>query len=135
MLIGELAKKANVSVDTIRYYEQERLIEPVSVRESGYREFDKNSIETIRFVVRAKDLGFSLKEIRSLLTLKDTPDTTCGEIKMLAERKLADVVAKIEILETMRQDLTGLLGECTNIAASADSCPIVDALDGKDTQK
>lgn len=135
MLIGELAEKTNVSIDTIRYYERERLIEPVSVRESGYREFDKNSIETIRFVVRAKSLGFSLKEIHSLLALKNTPDTTCGEIKVLTERRLADVVTKIEVLETMRQDLTGLLSECTNISASADSCPIVDALDGKETQK
>lgn len=132
MLIGELAEKADVSVDTIRYYEREGLIEPVSVRDSGYREFDKNSVETIRFVVRAKDLGFSLKEIRNLLTLKNNPDTRCGEVKALAEKKLADVTAKIKSLQAMKKDLTGLLNECTDAAASVTSCPIVDSLNGKE---
>lgn len=86
MLIGELAKKTSISVDTIRYYEREKLIEPVFVRDSGYREFDKNSVETICFVIRAKDLGFSLKEIRGLLKLKNNPDTKCGEVKALAKK-------------------------------------------------
>lgn len=135
MLIGELAKKADVSIDTIRYYEREGLIEPVAVRESGYREFDKSSVEMIRFVVRAKDLGFSLKEIRNLLTLKDNPDTTCGEIKALAENKLAGVMAKIKTLQTMKKDLTGLLSACADTAASVNSCPIVDALDGKEKKQ
>lgn len=135
MLIGELAEKANVSVDTIRYYEREGLIAPVSVRESGYREFDKGSVETIRFVVRAKDLGFSLKEIRNLLRLKDNPDTTCGEIRALAESKLADVTAKIRALQGMKKDLTGLLNECADTSASVTSCPIVDSLDGKEKRK
>lgn len=135
MLIGDLAKKADVSIDTIRYYEREGLIEPVAMRESGYREFNRNSVETIRFVVRAKDLGFSLKEIRNLLILKDNPDATCGEIRALAESKLAGVAAKIKILQAMKKDLTGLLSACADIAASANSCPIVDALDGKGKKK
>ena len=135
MLIGALAEKVNVSIDTIRYYEREGLIEPVSVRESGYREFDKNSIETMRFVVRAKDLGFSLKEIRDLLKLKDNPDTTCSEVKARAEKKLGDVVSKIENLKAIRKNLTNLLDECTGAAATVDFCPIVDALDGKEKQE
>ncbi len=132
MLIGELAEKANVSVDTIRYYEREGLIEPVSVRDSGYREFDKSSVETIRFVVRAKDLGFSLKEIRNLLTLKNDPDKKCAEVKALAEKKLVDVTAKIKNLQAIKKDLIGLLNECTDTAASVTKCPIVDSLDGKE---
>lgn len=135
MLIGELAEKADVSIDTIRYYEREGLIAPVSVRGSGYREFDKASVETLRFVVRAKDLGFSLKEIRNLLRLKDSPDTTCGEIRALAESKLADISGKIETLKAMKTDLAGLLAQCIDRTASADSCPIVDSLDGKEKQK
>jgi len=132
MLIGELAKKADVSIDTIRYYEREGLIEPASVRESGYREFDKNAVETLHFVVRAKDLGFSLKEIRNLLMLKDNPDTTCGEIRELAESKLADVTTKIKTLQAMKKDLGHLLSQCTDRAASVNACPIVDSLDGKE---
>ena len=135
MLIGELAKKADVSIDTIRYYEREGLIEPMTVRESGYREFNKSTVETIRFIVRAKDLGFSLKEIHNLLRLKNNPDTTCGEIRALAESKLADVVAKVKTLQAMKKDLTGLLGACANTAAPVNSCPIVDALDGKGKKK
>jgi DNA-binding transcriptional MerR regulator len=135
MLIGELARKANVSVDTIRYYEREKLIKPVFVRDSGYREFDKDSVETICFVVRAKDLGFSLKEIRGLLKLKNNPDTKCGEVKALAEKKLTDVTAKISALKTMEKDLNRLLNECTDAAASLNSCPIVDSLNGKEKQK
>lgn len=135
MLIGELAKKANVSVDTIRYYEREKLIEPVFVRDSGYREFDKNSVETICFVIRAKDLGFSLKEIRGLLKLKNSPDTKCGEVKTLAEIKLADVTAKISALKVMKKDLNRLLNECTDTAASLNLCPIVDSLNGNEKQR
>ncbi|MCS5596992.1 MAG: heavy metal-responsive transcriptional regulator [Alphaproteobacteria bacterium] len=135
MLIGDLAKKADVSIDTIRYYEREGLIEPVSVRDSGYREFDKNAAERLRFVTRAKQLGFSLKEIRDLLSLTDNPDTTCGQIRALAEQKLEDVLDKIKVLQIMKKDLTGLLKECTDTSASINACPIVDALDGKEKQK
>ena len=135
MLIGDLAKKADVSIDTIRYYEREGFIEPVSVRDSGYREFDKNAAERLRFVTRAKQLGFSLKEIRDLLSLTDNPDTTCGQIRALAEQKLEDVLDKIKVLQIMKKDLTGLLKECTDTSASINACPIVDALDGKEKQK
>ncbi|MAH04161.1 MAG: heavy metal-responsive transcriptional regulator [Alphaproteobacteria bacterium] len=132
MLIGDLAKKADVSIDTIRYYEREGLIEPLSVRESGYREFDETTADRLRFVIRAKQLGFSLKEIRDLLPLRDDPDTTCGQVRMLAETKLEDVLAKIKVLQAMKKDLTGLLKECTDTEASVNACPIVDALDGKE---
>ncbi|GJL73063.1 MAG: heavy metal-responsive transcriptional regulator [Nitrosomonas sp.] len=132
MLIGELAKKINVSIDTIRYYERKGLIKPASIRKSGYREFDQNSVKTIHFIVRAKDLGFSLKEIRELLKLKNNPDTKCGEIKALTEKKLTDVASKIETLKIIKKDLTELLSECTDAAASVDFCPIVDALNRKE---
>lgn len=135
MLIGELAEKANLSIDTIRYYQREGLIEPLSVRESGYREFDNSAVATLHFVARAKQLGFSLKEIRDLLSLTNDPDTNCGQIRALAEQKLDDVQVKIKALQTMKKDLASLLKECTDTAASVDTCPIVDALDGKEKQK
>ncbi|MBX3630630.1 MAG: heavy metal-responsive transcriptional regulator [Nitrosomonas sp.] len=134
MLIGELAEKANVSVDTIRYYERESLIKPVSVRDSGYREFDERSVDTILFVVRAKDLGFSLKEICTLLRLKNDPDTTCGKVKVLAEKKITDVVAKIKNLQAIKKDLATLISKCTDTAASIDQCPIVGSLDKKEKE-
>jgi DNA-binding transcriptional MerR regulator len=129
MLIGELAEKANVSIDTIRYYEREGLIEPVSVRESGYREFDKRSVKTIGFVVRAKDLGFSLKEIRNLLALKDNPDTTCSSVRAMAKKKLEDVTGKIKALRKIETELKTLVKECAGGDAGLDTCPIVDSLE------
>ena len=135
MLIGELADKANISVDTIRYYEREGLIKPVLVRDSGYREFDESSVDTLFFVVRAKDLGFSLREICTLLRLKNDPDTTCGEVKALAEKKITDVILKIKSLQAIKKDLAALLSACTDTAASVDECPIVDSLDKKEKGK
>lgn len=135
MLIGELADKANVSIDTIRYYEREGLIKPVSVRDSGYREFDESSVNTILFVVRAKGLGFSLKEIYTLLRLKNDPDTTCGEVKALAKKKITDVTAKLKSLQAIKKDLAALLSACTDTAASVNECPIVDSLDKKEKRK
>lgn len=132
MLIGELAKKTNISIDTIRYYESKGLIEPISIRDSGYREFDQSSTEIICFIVRAKDLGFSLKEIRGLLKLRNNPDTKCGEIKALAEKKLTDVTSRIKVLKAMKKDLSDLLSKCTDAVASVSSCPIVGALDRKE---
>lgn len=132
MLIGELAKKTNISIDTIRYYESKGLIEPISIRDSGYREFDQSSTEIIRFIMRAKDLGFSLKEIRGLLKLRNNPDTKCGEIKALAEKKLTDVTSRIKALKAMKKDLSGLLSKCTDAVASVNSCPIVGTLDRKE---
>ncbi len=132
MLIGELAEKTGVSIDTIRYYEREGLIEPVSVRDSGYREFDKKSVKTMIFVVRAKDLGFSLKEIQNLLILKNTPDTTCSNIQSLAKQKLEDVTSKIKELRRIETELKTLVKECTGGNAGLEACPIVSTLEKED---
>ena len=67
MLIGELAKHVGTSIDTIRYYEREGLLKPIHIRDSGYREFDELSIERLSFILRAKKLGFTLKQIKDLL--------------------------------------------------------------------
>ncbi|PCJ99178.1 MAG: hypothetical protein COA45_06995 [Zetaproteobacteria bacterium] len=134
MLIGELAKKSNVSIDTIRYYEREGLIEPVSVRESGYREFDKSSIEVMRFVTRAKGLGFSLKEISNLLALRDDPDTTCSSVRALAGQKLNDVTEKIKALRKIERELKLLVQECEGGNVGLEHCPIVNKLGNKGTR-
>ncbi len=132
MLIGKLAEKTSVSIDTIRYYEREGLIEPVSVRESGYREFDDAVAERLLFVTRAKKLGFALKEIRDLLALKDNPDTTCKQVKAQAEKKLAEVVRKIETLQEIKQEIEALAAVCKSDESGLESCPIVKTLDGKE---
>jgi len=135
MLIGELADKANVSVDTIRYYQREGLIEPEHVRESGYREFDGAAEDRLRFITRAKKLGFSLKEIRDLLDLKNNPDTTCRDVKARAEQKLATVTRKIENLQEIRHEVEALVTACQGGDKNLDECPIMESLDGKENRK
>jgi MerR family mercuric resistance operon transcriptional regulator len=126
MLIGELAKTVDASVDTIRYYEREGLIEPVHVRHSGYREFDKDSVNRLKFILRAKKLGFLLRQIKDLLMLSETPDTTCVDVRSLAEKKLHEVKEKIKALRQMEKQLQQLVTECRN--AAGEDCPIMENL-------
>ncbi len=126
MLIGELSKKTNVNIDTIRFYEGEGLITPVHVRESGYREFDDLAVERIKFIMRAKDLGFSLKEIGNLLSLKDDPDTSCFNVRELAEQKLDEITVKIKTLKSMKREIEALISECSK--SEMPDCPIIKKL-------
>lgn len=126
MLIGELAKAVNTSIDTIRYYEREGLIEPVHVRDSGYREFGDISIDRLKFILRAKKLGFSLRQIKDLLMLNENPDTTCVDVRGLAEKKLNEVRAKIKTLRQMEKQLHQLVAECRS--TGDENCPIMENL-------
>ena len=121
-----MAKRTGLTIDAIRYYEREGLITPVHVRESGYRDFDTNSLDSLRFIIQAKKIGFSLKQIKHLLLLKETPDTTCVEIRGLAQDKLNEVKYKIKLLKKMEQQLKTLLTKCK--AESNESCPIIEEL-------
>jgi Cu(I)-responsive transcriptional regulator len=131
MLIGKLAKTVNASIDTIRYYEREGLIEPSRVRASGYREFNERSVEHLKFILRAKKLGFSLKQIKDLLMLKESPDTTCMDVRSLAEQKLDQVKAKISALRQMEKQLKQLVDACRN--TGEEDCPIMTNLKEGDT--
>lgn len=131
MLIGELSDKAGVSIDTVRYYERQGLMKPLRVRDSGYREFDESAVSRLHFIHRAKMLGFSLQQIKILLTLKEAPSTTCGDVRFLVKENLADIQQKIKALREMERELLELLQECTNPDARAKACPIVETMDGK----
>ena len=126
MLIGELAKTVNTSIDTIRYYEREGLLTPVHVRDSGYREFDDLSIDRLNFILRAKKLGFSLSQIKDLLMLNENPDTSCTDVRGLAEIKLNEVKTKIKSLRQMERQLQQLVAECRS--TGNESCPIIENL-------
>ncbi|MEN8262859.1 MAG: heavy metal-responsive transcriptional regulator [Nitrospirota bacterium] len=99
LTIGKLAKRANVNIETIRYYERRGLITKPHRRDSGYREYPDETEKRILFIKRAKDLGFSLNEIDDLLSLKIDPKTTCSDIKSKAEAKISDVENKIKDLQ------------------------------------
>ncbi|WP_138380587.1 MerR family DNA-binding protein [Luteithermobacter gelatinilyticus] len=132
MFIGDLAKKTGISIDTIRYYEKAGLIFPVSVCKSGYREFDDTAAETLRFITRAKQLGFSLREIRDLLALKKTPETTCKQVKARAEQKRAEIIHKIQSLQEMKKELDALVHACRGDESGLEACSIVKTLEGKE---
>ncbi|NJD68312.1 MAG: heavy metal-responsive transcriptional regulator [Candidatus Methylomirabilota bacterium] len=134
LTIGQLAKQAHVNVETIRYYERRGLMTEPPRRESGYREYPLEAVERIRFIRRAQELGFSLKEIGDLLALRIEPETTSADIKRRAEAKVADIDAKVRDLEQMKTALMKLAAACRGRGPTSE-CPILEALasEGRNT--
>ena len=128
LTIGKLAKRAQVNVETIRYYERRGLIPEPPRRESGYRQYSQDAVARIQFIKRAKQLGFSLKEISELLSLRVDPNTTCGEVKRRAEAKIADMEDKIKTLQKMKRALVQLTALCKGRGPTS-KCPLLEALD------
>lgn len=132
--IGQLAKKAEVNVETIRYYERRGLIPEPPRRKSGYRQYSPETVARIQFIRHAKELGFSLKEISELLSLRVDPKTTCGDVKRMTEAKIADIEEKIRALQGMKKALLKLKARCRG-RGPAGECPILDALETKDRRQ
>ena len=128
LTIGQLARRADVGVETVRFYEREGLLEEPARRPSGYRQYDEIVVDRLRFIRRAKQLGFTLKEIKELLSLQIDPATTCADVKSRAEAKLDDIVAKIRSLQRMKRALVKLTKACGGRGAVSE-CPILEALD------
>lgn len=128
MLIGELAERAKVSIQTIRYYERRELIRKPPRRSGGFREFSPEYIDRIRFIKRAQELGFTLREIKDLLSLRLDPETTCAEVKGEAKEKLLEVEEKIQDLQRIRQALTHLVDACEGNGPTSE-CPILEAIE------
>ncbi len=125
---GQLAKQAQVNIETVRYYERRGLIPEPPRRESGYRQYPRNMIARIQFIKRAQELGFSLKEIHELLSLRFEPATPAIVIRRKAEAKVKNIEEKIETLEAMKHALLKLIGQCDG-HGSVDDCPIIEALE------
>ena len=128
LMIGQLARRAEVGVETVRFYEREGLLEEPARRPSGYRQYDEGVVDRLRFIRRAKQLGFTLKEIRELLSLRLDPATTCADVKSRAEAKLDDIAAKIRSLQRMKRALVKLTKACSGRGAASE-CPILESLD------
>lgn len=125
MTIGRLAKEVGINIDTIRYYERNGLIpEPVR-RASGYREYQVADLRRLRFILRAKDLGFTLAEIGELLSLSGDKDVR--GVKRRAEQRLEQVEYKIKELQRVRRGLKTLVDACPG-HGDLEHCPIVAAL-------
>ncbi len=128
MKIGEVANAAGVGIDAIRFYEREGLIPKPARRPSGYRIYSPDVVLSLRFIKRAKELGFSLKEISELLSLERNPAATAGDVKELAEEKLGDLEGKIRALQRMRRALRKLTEECPGRGPKS-GCSILRSLD------
>ncbi len=129
LTIGEVAKRAAVAVDTVRFYEKEGLLPtPPRARSSGYRQFTEDAVRRIRFLKRAKELGFSLKEAGELLTLRVDARTPCAQVRTRARDKLVEIEAKIADLDRVRAALEALARQCRGGGPTA-ACPFLDALD------
>jgi MerR family copper efflux transcriptional regulator len=126
--IGQLARLSGFGVETIRYYERERLVSEPPRRASGYRQYPENTLARLRFIRHAKELGFSLKDIKDLLELRVAPGATCASVRKRAEAKIAEVHAKQKKLRQIEQALVKLAAACRGRGPTS-NCPILDALD------
>jgi MerR family mercuric resistance operon transcriptional regulator len=126
--IGQVARRAGVGIDTIRFYEREGILERPPRRVSGYRQYSEEVVRRIRFIQRAKLLGFSLKEITELLALRVGGPTSCEQVKEATLTKLDQVERKLVELERMRRALLQVASLCTGEGPES-RCPILDALD------
>jgi MerR family mercuric resistance operon transcriptional regulator len=106
LTIGQVAHRAGLGVETVRFYERRGLIEEPPRKESGYRQYPEDVVARLRFIRRAKELGFSLKEIAELFSLRVDPDTTCAEIKRRAEAKITTMDEKISSMQGIQRALT-----------------------------
>lgn len=129
--IGRLAELSGVSIDTVRYYEREGLLPKPARRPSGYREYGPDDVERLRFVRRAKELGFRLDEIAELLSLTDDRHADMKGVKRKAEERLEQVETKIAELQRVKRGLEKLITACPG-HGELDGCPIVAALSGNE---
>lgn len=129
MTIGELANKAGVNVQTVRYYEREGLL-PEAHRwpDSGYRDFDDDALLRLRFIRSAKDLGFTLREIEELIEMSVLPGESCTEVRQLIGAKVADLDRRMKEMRRLRRVLVKLDAACVN-RTDHRSCPALWALE------
>ena len=124
LTIGKLANRANISVETIRYYERRGLIKRPVKPEIGYRQYENESLQRLLFIKKAKTLGFSLDEIGNLFVLSEG---RCADVQSLAKRKLINVKTKVKDLQRLEYVLEDLVSQCSNNIDEA-HCPIIDTL-------
>ena len=127
--IGELAKKTGVSVETLRFYEKQGLLQTPHRSDSGYRLYDQQTLKQVSFILRAKAVGFSLKDIADLLALEvNREQETCESVKSFAEAKLQEIENKLLELQRMRDALQQITDACCGGEKSATHCTILTAL-------
>jgi MerR family mercuric resistance operon transcriptional regulator len=126
LTIGKLAAAAAVNLETVRYYERINLMPPPARTASGHRAYEAVHIRRLTFIRRARELGFSIEEIRALLTLSEPSRASCAEVQEIARTHLDDVRAKLEDLTKLERILGETVARCSGDPAP--SCPVLDML-------
>lgn len=126
--IGEVARRGGVNLQTIRYYEREGLLPEPPRLASGYRMFPAEAVHRLLFIKRAQELGFSLAEIRELLSIRIDAGKDCVDVRRLAREKLLDISAKIQSLQRMQQVLLSLTQMCPGTGPPS-QCPILASME------
>ena len=130
MRIGELAAETGVNIETIRYYERAGILPAPARMANNYRAYADTHLRRLRFIRRARGLGFTLGEVRALLAMSDGGDYTCAEVKALGERHLGDIRTKIADLRRMEQALSTVVSRCSGELTPG--CSMLEALfDGR----
>ena len=123
---ADLARRTGCNLETIRYYEKIGIMPEPPRMASGYRVYDETHISRLRFILRGRELGFSIEELRGLLRLVDRGTQTCAEVKALTEQHLAEVRAKITDLKRIEKVLAATAAQCSG--EQVPECPVLEAL-------
>jgi Hg(II)-responsive transcriptional regulator len=128
MRIGEVATRAGVNVETLRYYERRGLLSEPTRQASGYRAYDEEAVRVVRFIKRAQELGFTLAEVEGLLRLADGGPESCREVRALATVKIEDMDRRIATLQAMKRSLVALVQTCNRRGKNRE-CPLIEAIE------
>jgi Hg(II)-responsive transcriptional regulator len=131
MRIGEVAAETHVSIQTLRYYERRGLLDAPTRRASGFRQYEADAVQRVRFIRRAQELGFTLQEISDLLTLREDAACSCSVVESRASAALGRIDEKIRDLHRMRVALGRYVTACRDQHAM-DECPLLTALGGEE---
>jgi MerR family mercuric resistance operon transcriptional regulator len=127
-LIGEMSRRTGVNIETIRYYERVGVMPRPKRNAGGHRLYDKSQLNRLAFIKHSRDLGFSLKQVRTLLTLVGSGEMTCSDVHALTVEHLTDVKSKIADLRKLEHALKDLAAQCS--LGNVSDCPIVETLYG-----
>jgi DNA-binding transcriptional MerR regulator len=130
LTIGKLAEMADVSANAVRFYEREGLMQVPPKTDSGYRLYDLQAVERLRFIKQAQHCGFTLSEIQDLLGLRDEASSCCNDVRSKVIEKKLELEARIKSMKAMSRSLDQLIADCSNDTRPAEDCSILATLSG-----
>lgn len=133
LTISRLAHEAGINPESIRFYEAQNLVPEPPRSMSGYRMYPQSAVLRIRFIKRAQELGFSLKEIKELLSLAEGRTTDCAEVRALAQAKVGEISQKIQRLGAMKRALTAMTETCPGTGPAV-NCSILESIGSDETR-